>query len=654
MSIFSHRRRSVVVVAPTKGRPRTSKATQRWAVDLAEGVATKQEQQRQSRMRYRHRHRLGPWYAAAALLGTVAACWAIQVGAGFGWLVAAVGVASVYIRSAGIPERWRKRFRIAGIAAALWVGSAATAGPSWDAVLWLAVLTVVFSASWWRHHRMGYPTGPLPPDQPDLSVVGMWSRHVGNNDGPVPGSFLTDKTDTRNGEQYAVNLVPGKQTLATALGVVDKIQSGLNVEHGHLVLEQHPSRLPTKLTLTVVRRSPVRETVHYQGPSVVDGVVHLGLYADGDGMAPWRLWTPGETANSGSGWGGLVIGGIGSGKSRLLEELCIGAMSTGWTVVWFVDPQGGASSPALQEHADWYCETDDGSVLDMLKALEAIAAKRAKENAAPRRKWMGFDPSPDRPLILVVIDEAHEVFSDKRYTERWEKLARKCRKVGIGFVALSQYPGLTSFGGSEPLRAAVMGGNGVIMYADSNQNRQLMPGVVVDPLTLPKDLPGFGYTLESRGFGRTAPFRAFYVDDPSAWMARYEMPPLDEKSAEAAGRAYANRRTEPGDVLPMPDLALAPPPPGDALQPPRIITLAQAAERAQQTPQPAQPPLSEAQRKVWDALAAGERTTAELGDATTWGPTRLNNVLRNMTTAGLVTKVAHGRYRRTPGGPDVR
>jgi len=626
--------------------------------EYRERAAAERRERRQGSTVYRLRRHLWPWHGALTLLGLAVTLWVVDWVSGArhtGYLAACtaavglglVGLVAAFARS--LFGSWRRRVLAAAAAGLSWLTVAVWSGPSYPLMAGLVALTLGFGARWWRAIRIGYATDNQKTEPTDVdSVVARWGQYIGSNGGPLPESLLTEQEATKAGETYTVNLAPGKQTLSTALSVLDRISSGLDIAVRNLVLESHPSESPSKLRLTVLRRSPIAKTVVFDGPVVENGVISLGPYGDGDGSAPWRLWTPGDAPHEGSWWGGLVIGGMGIGKSRKLELISISAMATGFTVVWFIDPQGGASSPALRRHADWYTDVD-GSTM-MLGALERIADWRGKENAA--HEWIGFDPSPARPGILVMIDEAHEVFA--RDTERWATLARKSRKVGIGLGAFSQYPGLSTFAGSEPLRSAIMGGNAAVMYAASRQNGQLMPGLTVDPLTLPK-VPGFSYILASGSGGRTAPFRDRYVTDPAAWMAKYPQPPLDQVAARAAGAPYADRREKSAaDMRNLKaqleamrngsDDALA----SSAAAAP-LVVVPEFPSLQPSEPDAASKGLTGAHARVWDAIGAGELRYGELLDATGWSKSRLTAVLRDMVDAGHLVKEGHGRYRHTDG-----
>lgn len=662
---------TVTVVLDKTGRAVMSQVE---AEATRDKIAADRKNKREARLVYRQRRQLGPWAAAAGVLALGGLLWLFRwddpaaavlmafvlslVVAFVGWLVG---------RRAGA---WRVRTYVATGLADLWLLLAAVAGPSPEAIAALMLGTVAVSSRWWQQNRIPDPRGPVVPEAVEKRgpIHERWAQYVACKGGPLAGSRLTEHDTTKRGkERYKVLLVPGQQTWTIAIQRNELIASGLNVPLSQMILEPHPDGAPSELLLTVVEVSPIKATVEYVGPAVVDGVIALGPYADGEGDATWRYWTPGEVENGGSVWGGAIIAGMGSGKSRLLELICIGALSTGHCVLWFIDPQGGASSPSLKKAANWYGDLGDAS--KMLDALELIIAWRGAK--AADKEWIGFDPSPENPVLLVAIDEAHEVFAVD--AERWATLARKARKVGVCFVILSQYPGLSTFGGSEPLRAAIMAGNVVAMRCESRQNGQLLPGLEVDPLTLPPGMPGFGHTI-ARGDSRSAPFRARYVKDPDAWLRHYPSPELDEFTANSAGDLYVDRAAEA--ALQRDALRLAIEAKEKGLTGRQMITLditrGQREYLARQKaaavgldvpefpdfPAPAEKvvdevapaPPTDARGAILARLDEGEARTAELIKAAGVSETRVREVVKALQEEEKVRKVRHGVYARISGG----
>ena len=431
--------------------------------------------------------------------------------------------------------KWRGAAYRAALVASVWLMLAAAKGPSWNAPLFLAIGVVLSSSSWWKAHRPGYPTAPVVvpvPVRTEESKAVLWAENLGGQGDLFPGSKLTDMDTSRpNCESYTLVLRAGKQSFMTVVRQLDLIGGGLYTPVERLVLEPHEDRNPNHVKLTIVNSSPIEKTMNYAGARIVGdsrNMIEVGPYGDGDGWARWRMWQPGEEAMTGSWLSGLIIAGTGIGKSRLMELLAAGYMASGNAVVWFVDPQGGASSPALQDAADWYVSSE--GVARMIDALEQIAKAREAENSD--EGWKRFDPSPERPGIVVFLDEGHVTI--ERYGARLEKLARKTQKVGISFVVLTQGASLESLG-KDILRASLMA-NLIVMKTGSGQTKNLLPGLTVDPETLPK-IAGFGYTIGER----TAPFRAEYVAKPEEWFARYRMPKLDALSANAARDVYGMR-----------------------------------------------------------------------------------------------------------------
>ncbi|MFC5268482.1 hypothetical protein ACFPJ1_40790 [Kribbella qitaiheensis] len=435
--------------------------------------------------------------------------------------------------------KWRTNVHLAAGVASVWLLFAATQGPSFEAPLVWMVGVIVSSSSWWKANRPKHPLAPsraAVPVSVDQSIPVLWAENLGAPGAVLQGSKLTDQDTSRaNCESYTVNLRPGKQTISGTLSQLELIAGGLFTPVKQLVLEPHPDHNPNHVKLTVVQHSPIDQTMPYSGARIVGDQRHMievGPYGDGDGFARWRMWQPGEKPMTGSWLSGLIIAGTGIGKSRLMELLAAGYMASGNAVVWFVDPQGGASSPDLQEYADWYVSSE--GTAKMMGALERIAEAREKQNS--QRKWQRFDPTPERPGIVVFLDECH--MSIKKYGSKLEELARKTQKVGISFVGLTQGAGLTSLG-DDILRASLTA-NLIVMKTGSNQTKNLLPGLPVDPETLPK-IAGFGYSIGTDG-SRTAPFRSEYLESPEAWFKRYPMPKLDALSAGAAGEVYQLRQ----------------------------------------------------------------------------------------------------------------
>lgn len=379
-------------------------------------------------------------------------------------------------------------------------------------------------------------------------------------------------------------------------------------------------------------------------PADYRGDIALGPYADGAGDALYHLYA------SGGMWSGVLIGGTGIGKSRIIESLAIGAMASGCTVVWFIDPQGGASSPALVEHADWY--VDESGAVDMLLAAQRIGAARAQENTY--EGWIGFTPSPARPGLLIIVDECHKIFTPE-IGKRWDSVARELRKVGIALLAASQSPGLDTFGGIDSLRSSIMAGNVIAMRTVSNTAGQIMAGLQVDPKTLP-NIKGYGWFQDTDPNGRSAPFRNRLAVDPGAWMAAQPEVHLDTLAATAAGEAYqrraeiasANRDSLREFVEAMragrPAAEPAPPLTGEPAERPNLRVVAGTDLDLPAALRPAPDGLSEAERAVCSALADGAESPKDLAESTGYTERHVNNLLKPLIDRGIAVKIGRGRY----------
>lgn len=230
--------------------------------------------------------------------------------------------------------------------------------------------------------------------------------------------------------------------------------------------------------------------------------VRIGSYVDDGSPAFW------DFADHDGAWSGVVLAGTGMGKSSFEDALAYKARRRGFRL-GFLDPQQGASSPVLTEHAEYVAMGPDGAV-EMLRWLE--------DAADVRESWMGMHglgkitpwtkapclpdgerPEPNCPCggvvpppIMTFIDECDQVFNavlpgtNVKLGDPYGKLAKRIRKMCMGIVAFTQLPELKTFGGSDLLRSNLPVRNLLAMHVSSNVGGTLIPGLPYSPKLLPR------------------------------------------------------------------------------------------------------------------------------------------------------------------------
>ena len=529
---------------------------------------------------WRNRRQLAPLALPAAALALGEAGAALAQAPEVGELVAELGTDVVaagsglgawfWIRN-WITEQWLGRAKAGLAGAAAWAGLLPITGADAPAMyVGLTVGTLGLAARWWQHHRPGYPTLPGQPDaepddppepdaEPDIEpdgdeqdqgedesvpvpvLIERWNDNVACTGGPLPAATIGDPAPFDNGEAYPVQLVPGKQTLASAQANLGKIAGGLRTSERKILLEAKDSEDPTQLELRVVRRSPITTAVYFDRPVYRDGFVELGPYADGQAPgASYALYGPNSM------YGGYVLGGTGSGKSRLTEEVAVTALSPEAppTVVVYLDGQSGDSSSTLWQHALWRGGPDMAASIG--KALLRYMRYRGAYLQWRRRKHGGggFAPTADMPGVLVIVDECHSIFDQAG--QLFTQLARQGRKNGFGILAASQVVTLDAFGtGGDALRSSLVAGNGIALKTDSSVQKTIFPGLNADLTSLPPH--GYGYTTPGKEVAhRTAQFRTRFLPDrgDAARLAEAGSPlpehiyPVEDWFAAVAGNQH--------------------------------------------------------------------------------------------------------------------
>ena len=522
-----------------------------------------------------------PHVAMACLLGAATAAQAASALTGQPAVVA-IG-AAVVLFAAGVLLAiiTRTRTAITSLAAQMgrgwtwtvagatvtWLTTTIAIGQSWNTTAVLGLVGTALSLRWWQHHRIPNTTAPATTAaatvaRPDAAVLHQiptrWKETVACPGGKLTGAMLGGRTETATGEQYMVQLVPGKQKFVDLVNALPTIASGLRVSAADLIPEAVPGD-DSQAKLTVLTNSPLRRrTVLTEIPDAGPGRLPLGPWGDGDGDATWRLYT------TNSMWGGVVIGGVGSGKSVLLTQIATAAHARGDTIVWFVDGQDGSSSPELIDLADWAAGRERAT--SVLRAAADIVKWRSRQNVNPGKgkpRLAGFTPSPQRPGIVIIVDECHLIYDDETNRDLAEFIARLGRKTGVVLVCGSQYAGIKTFGGSKPLRSSIMQGNAIAMWTTNKGEKNFFPTLDLNPADLPAGMPGMGYLIDVTGSGKSAPFRSrdferLPEDAPadatppqysvSWWWGRFRQPALDRLPVTAADKAtdgaYTNRAAD--------------------------------------------------------------------------------------------------------------
>lgn len=304
--------------------PASSESEARPAKTPVDQASLRRERRRNS-LRYRLRHQARPHYLMGSMLVAATAA-RIAVNA-TGETALVLGTVAAVVFTAALLAMVLGRNRIAAAqrrwaaactaGAAGWLTLATGAGFSTETVALLLVGGMGLALPHWKRHRIPNPSStPLATPESVRSepttVPELWADRISGKDGVLPGSYLTEREEFKHGERFTIQLVGGKQTFAHALAALAMIAGGLVMPEDQVVIERHQTRIPSLASLTVVHSSPVAKKVPFPGPSAFNaetGIVNLGPFIDGEGHAPWRLYTENSM------WGGYLVGATAAAAS---------------------------------------------------------------------------------------------------------------------------------------------------------------------------------------------------------------------------------------------------------------------------------------------------------------------------------------------------
>jgi hypothetical protein len=474
-----------------------------------------------------------------------------------------------YIPRAYLPMAW---------IAATWTVLVAARGLTRTTLGVLLVAWLVWAVRYWFANRTR-TTHVLP-------LAKVWAATIANPDPEykdIPtsdrlvGSKLVNIRAVPGG-QAATVVLPAGQRGSKVDGLVEVIASAAGVDVTAVSVDQPTGAASAnRRELYVLPKAQTNKAIKWKGSDLdLDRWTSTaGTYIDGDRVEyVWREWHD------------LISGTTGSGKSRCLDLLLATSRAAGGLIVdWVIDPQNGQSLPDWQDEVDWFAAgVDDGKKL--LKAARSVMYSRNQrlsrqewvdERGKTRRGVKSFTATPDMPLLVVTIEEAHAVLNDKESLAIVEDMSKMARKCGIKVRLVTQVPTLSQLGGSNVLRSMVASGNVIVLRTGNRSDGEFafQGALKVDPVSIPRRMPdgsssaGLGFSLGAES--RQAPMRLDYVEDPFDYISG-PVWRLSDADAKAAGRDYANRNWEDAgdDIV---DVEVISETHGDAQEAPESVVL---------------------------------------------------------------------------------
>lgn len=519
------------------------------------------ERERRQLIYERRVRRRRPWFAGFGVGLASAVCWGFVEAFGLLDVAAettAVVVASVVLligfvltgRQLRVEGGW---WRDAGLAAVLsagyvfWVG---VHGPSWATVLALLVGIVVCSARWWKANPVG-PGVPLllpeeaePEPEPEAVAAPVIDPYVRdwleyNAKGAAPGSSLTNRRDEGNVFRYDVLLKRGKQTVGTLTSNQDVLAGGLGLDTEQVLFRPVKGRGASVAELTIIEQNVVADLRYFSSPQVQFGTIKgLGRFIDGRGEVEVVMFDAGGTVPT------MIVGGTGSGKSAVANQVVVGAISSGVMNLFYIDPKGN-SSTALRKRAKV-------AVIGKENALRAweivLAIVEARAAYAIEHDLDTLFPSDELPGWMLLHDEFSVVATDHTCAKMWCQIVNTVRSLGLWPVALSQSLHEGKWG-DDQTRAAFA--SQVIALRINSKSDDLIPGLEYKPRFLPLDLetgqpiPGM-CVMAGRGPRLNVPARMDFLPSPS------DVLPEGHEMVDGEPRLRTNTALEKFDNQPGP------------------------------------------------------------------------------------------------------
>ncbi len=219
------------------------------------------------------------------------------------------------------------------------------------------------------------------------------------------------------------------QTIEDVIARLAAIESALGTHRGAVRVQPTDDGLANRFELRVLDRDPHADAIPWPGPSVtsVTEPIDLGPFED---ATPARVLFLRRH--------GLFGGVSGSGKSGGLNVLMGNLSACRDVVIWAIDLKRGMELAPWASCIDRIATTPAEARALLADAVAILEARAATLAATGRRVW---EPSPDMPALIIVIDEYAELADDTpEATGDADSIARRGRAVAVTLIAATQRP----------------------------------------------------------------------------------------------------------------------------------------------------------------------------------------------------------------------
>ncbi|MFI0418309.1 helix-turn-helix domain-containing protein [Spongiactinospora sp. 9N601] len=381
------------------------------------------------RLAWRFRSALAPWWVMAAL----AAAALVLHTAYPSWWWSVPTLAAVLAVAVAVGGRWVGLTRgiERGYAATVLVGAGGwvTAGtlahpftPPLPAVL--VVGGVITAVPWWAHRRRRARVRV----ERTLAAWPDIAQTIG-----LAGSRIQSAVIDVWGYRARLALARG-QTAEDAIAKIGAIESALGTRRGAVRVQPLPDRAD-RADVRVIETDPHADAIPWPGPSVtsITQPLKLGVFEDG---GPVRVSLLRRHA--------LVGGVAGAGKSGGVNVIMGELSACPDVIIWGIDLKAGMElrpwEPCLGRLA-----TTPRQATDLL--ADAVAVLDGRADALARRGLRVWDPSPDAPALVILIDEYAELADDAAEAMRYaDSIARRGRAPAVTLIAATQRPSQKAMG----------------------------------------------------------------------------------------------------------------------------------------------------------------------------------------------------------------